>query len=97
MTKLTIALLFAISILVPTLGWGQFTSGVPNTTATSGNWTVPCGVTSITVEVWGGGGAGAGDQTTTGGGGGGGASGGYVSQVIAVQPGSTIAYSVGAA
>ena len=27
-------------------------------TSSSGNWTVPCGVTAITVKVWGGGGGG---------------------------------------
>lgn len=96
-TRFISAIFFVFAAFVPLMGLGQFTSGVLNTTATSGNWTVPCGVTSITVEVWGGGGAGAGDQTTTGGGSGGGASGGYVSQVISVQPGATISYSVGAA
>ena len=59
-------------------------------------FTVPCGVTSISVQVWGGGGGGAGDGTnnTTAGAGGGG--GGYSTGVIAVVPGNVIAYTVGA-
>jgi hypothetical protein len=62
----------------------------------NGSFTVPCGVTSISVQVWGGGGGGAGDGTnnTTAGAGGGG--GGYSTGVIAVVPGNVIAYTVGA-
>lgn len=62
---------------------------------TNGNFTVPCGVTSIQVECWGGGGGGAGDGTsnTTAGCGGGG--GGYSLAVISVTPGVVIPYTVG--
>jgi parallel beta-helix repeat protein len=64
----------------------------------SGSWTVPAGVTSVTVEVWGGGGRGGSVTSTSssevaGGGGGGGA---YSKSVIAVTPGQVIPYVVGA-
>ncbi|MDR6966044.1 hypothetical protein J2X31_000037 [Flavobacterium arsenatis] len=61
----------------------------------STNWTVPCGVTSITVEVWGAGGAGGG-VTGNPSAGGGGSGGGYVSSTFTVTPNASIAYSVGA-
>lgn len=60
----------------------------------SGSFTVPAGVTSITVEVWGAGGRGgsrAGSNGATGGGGGG----AYSRSVLAVTPGQTINYYVG--
>ena len=63
---------------------------------TSGNWTVPAGVTSITVEVWGGGGAGGGTKAKNSRGGGGGAGGAYVSSVLSVTPGTNINFTVGA-
>ena len=83
-------LLFVVFLMVQ-LGFGQV-----ETFTTSGSFTVPCGVTSITVEAWGGGGAGGGaigDATAAGGGGGGGA---YRISVLAVTPRSVIAYTVGA-
>lgn len=67
----------------------------------SGNFTVPCNVTSITVEVWGGGGGGAGGGcsgigcTSAASGGGGGGGGGYSTRTYAVTPGQVIAYTVG--
>jgi hypothetical protein len=48
--------------------------------AGSAVWTVPCGVSSITVEIWGAGGAGGGSLGQGGGGGGGGC---YNSHTIA--------------
>jgi hypothetical protein len=59
----------------------------------SGSFTVPAGVTSITVEVWGAGGRG-GSRTSNGeaGGGGGGA---YSRSVLTVTPGQVINYYVG--
>lgn len=59
------------------------------------NWTVPCGVTSVTVEVYGAGGGGGGANSLSPAGGGGGA-GGYASAVFAVVPGSVIPVQVGA-
>lgn len=68
----------------------------------SGVWTVPCGVTSITVQLYGGGGGGGGRgggsnggfYNTRGGGGGGG--GGYTTISLNVAPNSTFTYSAGA-
>jgi gliding motility-associated-like protein len=76
--------------------------GACNGAAVTGNWTVPCGVTSITVEAYGGGGgAGGGGGGSNGGlfntrGGGGGGGGGFTTITINVIPGSTFAYSIGA-
>ena len=67
-----------------------------STTTGQSTWTVPCGVTSITVEAWGGGGAGGGSSANNVKGGGGGAGGSYASSVIAVSAGQSISYSVGA-
>lgn len=66
------------------------------TFTTSGQWQAPVGVTSVTVEAWGGGGGGGGRGASTGqsGGGGGGA---YASKTITVNPLQTYAYTVGAA
>jgi gliding motility-associated-like protein len=72
-----------------------------NAAAVSGTWTVPCGVTSITVEVYGGGGSGGGGGggsmggacPTIGGGGGGG--GGFTTITINVLQGAVFNYSVG--
>jgi parallel beta-helix repeat protein len=67
------------------------------TLTTSGNWTVPAGVTSITVECWGGGGGGASVSSNNTGGGGGG--GGAYSKIntYSVTPGTVIPYTIGGA
>lgn len=63
----------------------------------SGSWTVPAGVTNlVAVGRVAGGGAGGSATTAAGSGGGGGAGGVLVNQNVAVTPGSTKAYSVGA-
>lgn len=59
------------------------------------DWTVPCGVTSVTVKAWGAGGGGGGSDTNKDGGSGGGG-GAYSTRVLAVTPGETIRYTVGA-
>ena len=65
-------------------------------TSGSGNWTVPTGVTSVTIEVWGAGGGGAGNSAGNGSfSGNGGGGGGYVTVSTIVTPGNTIAYSIG--
>ncbi len=61
----------------------------------SGTFTVPEGITAITVEAWGGGGAG-GSVDKKNSAGGGGAGGSYVRSDIAVTPGQQIPYSVAA-
>ena len=65
---------------------------ISNTPGTA-NWTVPYGVTSITVETWGAGGAGGGSAGFPGGGGGGG---GYNTSTISVTYGTVYSYTVGA-
>lgn len=66
----------------------------------NGNWTAPTGVTSVTVEAWGGGGAGGGVTTNAGAGvsykGGGGAGGQYAVRTLTVIPGNVYAVAVGA-
>jgi len=61
---------------------------------TSGTWTVPPGITSVTAECWG---AGGGGKTTSGGGfgGGGGGGGAYAKGVVTVIPGNTYTVTVG--
>ncbi len=88
----TITLFFVSAILASVhISFGQ----TVQTFTTSGNFTVPSGVTSITVECWGaGGGGGRSTSDNTGRGGGGG--GAYASSVLTVSPGAVIAYSVGA-
>ncbi|QOG03324.1 T9SS sorting signal type C domain-containing protein [Flavobacterium sp. MDT1-60] len=68
-----------------------FTDSTPAGTKT---WTVPNGVTSITLEIWGAGGAGGGSLINKEGGAGGGG-GAYVLRTITVTPGDIITYSVG--
>ncbi len=58
-------------------------------------FTVPAGVTSLTVECWGAGGAGGGSRNNNRGGSGGGG-GAYCSSVLTVTPGQVISYTVGA-
>ncbi|MFY0482386.1 hypothetical protein ACI6PS_07245 [Flavobacterium sp. PLA-1-15] len=75
----------------PLSAYSQTSVLLPNNSTT---WTVPCGVTSITVEVWGAGGGGArvaGNPSA----GGGGSGGGYVRNSFAVTPNQSISYSVG--
>ncbi len=57
----------------------------------NGNFTVPAGVTSITVEAWGGGGGGANGSGERGGGGGG----AYARSTIAVSPGQMYSVVIG--
>lgn len=59
----------------------------------SGNWTIPTGVTSVTVTMYGGGGTGAYANAGVGGGGGAGVIVNYT--ITGLTPGNTIAYSVG--
>jgi hypothetical protein len=68
-----------------------FTDNTPGTKT----FTVPCGVTSITIEAWGGGGGG---QRANGNpsAGGGGSGGGYVKATLAVTLGNNYSYFVGA-
>ncbi len=63
----------------------------------SGSWTVPGGVTSLSLQVWGGGGGGGSSSgANQGAGGGGGGGGGYSTGTVAVTPGQSISFTVGA-
>ena len=73
-------------LFIPILGLAQ----VYNADDT---YVVPAGVTSITVEAYGGGGRGA--SRTTNGAGGGGGGGGYCRKVFSVSPGDVISFSIG--
>jgi hypothetical protein len=67
---------------------------VPYTTSGTHTFNVPSGVTSVTVECWGGGGAGGGAKSKNKGGAGG-AGGAYASKVITVTPDSNYTVTVG--
>jgi len=75
-------------------------SGTQNTvvynTAGTGTFTVPTGVTSLTVKAWGAGGAGGNGSGSTGIGGGGGG-GGFSQATLTVTPGASLTYNVGSA
>lgn len=75
-------------------GWIDLLAAVATkgiqTVTTSGNFTVPAGIKSIDVEIWGGGGGGDGGDGGAGGGG------GYARKIIAVTPGQVIAVTIGA-
>ena len=68
---------------------------ISQTFTSSGKFTVPIGVTEITVECWGAGGAGGGSTSNNSGGSGGGG-GGYCINVFSVTPGQQINYTIGA-
>ncbi|WP_332613363.1 glycine-rich domain-containing protein [Achromobacter sp. ESBL13] len=74
-----------------------FTSPTLVSLTTSGSFTVPAGVRSIDIELWGGGGGGGGVGATGGIGGGGGGGGGYARGIFPVVPGTVYSYVVGAA
>jgi hypothetical protein len=81
-----IVLTLALTLtLASTVAWGQPNTTTYNTVGTH-TYTVPAGVTEVTVEAWGGGGGG-GTRTTTGRGGGGGG-GAYARSVLSVIPGT---------
>jgi hypothetical protein len=93
--KLIKIILLFLSILIVGSSYSQTTFTISYSSAGSGVFVVPCGVTSITVDCWGGGGAGGGAYASKNGAGGGGA-GGYGQSVYAVTAGSSISYTVGA-
>lgn len=66
------------------------------TTTGSNTFIVPCGVTTMSVQVWGAGGGGGGGRNTGTPGGSGGGGGGYTTAVITVSAGQVITYFVGA-
>lgn len=90
-------LYYLFAVFAATILFGQTTTETIPTTG-SGTWTVPCGVTSITVEVWGAGGSGQNVSGVNNGyyaAGGGGSGGGFVKATYTVTPGETYKYTVG--
>ena len=90
------------SILTTLVGLGFLAGVISSASATTTNfttagnitWTCPAGISNIAVECYGGGGGGGGTVTWAAGGGGGGGS--YVSNSIAVLPGTNYNLTVGA-
>jgi hypothetical protein len=78
-----------------TLAYVGDATGTPATTTqsftSSGTWSVPAGVTSVTVDIWGGGGGGSGGDSAQVGGG----AGAYVHSVVNVTPGNNYTVTVG--
>lgn len=91
----TLSLLSLLFFFILTTIGANAQTTVNITTTGAGTWTVPCGVTSITVEAWGGGGAGGGATANGVDGGAGGAGGTYVSSTLAVTSGTTYNLFVG--
>jgi hypothetical protein len=101
-----------LTLTLNTRVWGQcttspcgFTGGTSSRDGTTGTitsnntqttWTVPCGVSSVTIKCWGGGGgsggSGSGDGSKAGSGGGGG---GYSQSTLSVNPGDVLYIQVG--
>ena len=75
-----------------TVGGTSFNGQIYNTQG-AGTFTVPAGVTSITLKLWGGGGGGGAGGSAAAGGAGGGS--GYVTETISVTPGETLDVYVG--
>ncbi|WP_455423631.1 PKD-like domain-containing protein [Algoriphagus halophytocola] len=95
--NLPVSILFFLLIVVGWEAYGQTVSFSPDLADPEvRQFTVPAGVTSITVEVWGGGGRGGTRRKSDGNGEtGGGGGGGYSRSIITVSPGQVIDYYVG--
>ncbi|NDP26323.1 MAG: choice-of-anchor D domain-containing protein [Flavobacterium sp.] len=89
-TLFTKALFTLVFLLISLLGVAQS----PQTFTSSDTFTVPAGVTSVTVEAWGGGGRG-GERSGSAGLSGGGGGGAYSRSNITVIPGTTYTVTVG--
>jgi hypothetical protein len=89
--KLALTLFF---VFLTSLSYSQ--TPITQTFNSSGSFTVPPNVTSITIEAWGGGGKGGNKTTGAGNGGGGGGGGAYSRSTITVTPNTSYNYIVGA-
>jgi hypothetical protein len=76
------------------LGISIYSQEVSIDFTSSGTWTVPAGVTQITVEAWGAGGGGGGSNSNNSGGSGGGG-GGYSMKTFTVTQNQSISFTVG--
>jgi hypothetical protein len=97
--KAVTQLFFSLCLMLccATSSWGQELLNV--TTAGTASYTVPAGVTSITISTWGAGGAGGSVKSNVSGlnaRGGGGAGGSYATTTLSVTAGQVITYIVGA-
>jgi autotransporter-associated beta strand protein len=97
----SISRVLAAAFLALSAGLAQAaTISISVTNNTSGSWTCPAGVTSVTVEMWGGGGGGGGsidgNPNNTYGSGGGGGGGAYTVATVSVTPGTNHSLTVGA-
>ena len=88
MKKLLLVMIFVLTSIF-TFSQSTYTQSF----TTAGSWICPAGVSSITVECWGGGGSGGGTTPSIGAGGGG-AGGAYSKKVISVTPGSKYYFGV---
>src|SRR4051812_11321429 len=87
----------ATALLLLLSGVGEEASAqVTQTFTATGSWTVPAGVTSVTVKCWGGGGGGGGTAVNPSAGGGG-AGGAFATSTLTVVPNTTYTITVGAA
>ncbi len=95
--KTTLQKIFAVSLLTFLLSLVVFLSNAQTTQifTGSGSWVCPYGVTSITVETWGGGGAGGAAPTTSSVGAGGGGGAYKITSLISVTFGISYNYVVG--
>ncbi len=89
--KILVWLLPLLVLFLPVFMMGQTTETFDGGNTT---WTVPCGVSSVTVKAWGAGGGGGGSDSNKSGGSGGGG-GAFTSRVLAVTQGDVISYQVG--
>ncbi len=89
---------FLAFILFFSVSKNSFGQTATDTYSTAGTftWVCPPGVTSITVQAWGGGGAGGRGYTTNGASGGGGGGGAFAQSTLAVTPGASYVVVTGA-
>lgn len=82
------SLVIFVALVLVVISPKESFSETVETFTTSGTWDVPDGVTSVTVECWGGGGSGGGGTNSSGAGGGGGAGGQYSIKEITIDQAS---------
>ena len=94
--KVLISVIVLVLALSSLIFYHGRTHAQTDTFTTSGNWTVPAGVSTAVFEAWGGGGGGGG-STSSGFGGGGGAGGQYAKTTFSVNSGDSYTITVATA